>query len=73
MEATKVLLRTSVGTFWDTTYHHLKLGQSFPQHIMVKPLVMARHQAHQIHFLPPPNGWPNQGRQQDDCAYIVNV
>jgi len=53
------LLRTSVGTFWDTTNHHLRSGQLDAQHILVNPLVRTRHQAHQIDFLPPPNGWPN--------------
>jgi hypothetical protein len=33
--------------------------QSVPQHIMVEPLVTAGYQAHQIHYLPPPERWPN--------------
>jgi hypothetical protein len=63
----------SVGTLWDPTNHYLISGQSVPQHILVEPLVTAGHQAHQIHFLPPPDGWPNRGRQPDDRAHPVHV
>ena len=63
----------SVGTFWDTTNHFLGSGQSVPQHILVEPMVTVGYQAHQIHDLPPPNGWPNRGRQHDDRAYIMHV
>jgi hypothetical protein len=47
------------GYILDPTNHYLRSGQLVPQHIMVEPLVTAGHQAHQIHFLPPPDGWPN--------------
>jgi hypothetical protein len=36
---------------------------------MVEPLVIVGHQTHQIHDLPPPDKWPNQGRKMNDHAY----
>jgi hypothetical protein len=69
----QALLLTSLGTFLNPTNHCLRSGQSISQHILVKPLVTTGHQAHQIHRLPPPDRWPNQGRKSNDCAYPSNV
>jgi hypothetical protein len=63
----------SVGPLWDTTDHHLRPRQQVPQHILVESLVTVGHQAHKIHFFPPPNRWPNRGHQSDDCAHPVHV
>jgi hypothetical protein len=48
-------------------------GHSISQHILVEPLVIAGHQAHQIHSLPPPNRWPNRGHKLNDCAYPAHL
>jgi hypothetical protein len=49
-EATaKIFFEASLGTFWNPTNHFLRSRQSISQHILVKPLVTAGHQAHQIH------------------------
>jgi hypothetical protein len=57
--------------FFERVWVHFGIPQTIisdrtviPQHILVEPLVTTGHQAHQIHDLPPPNGWPNRGRQQ---------
>jgi hypothetical protein len=39
----QALLQMTVGTFWDTTNHHIQSVQLVPQYILVKPLVTARH------------------------------
>jgi hypothetical protein len=69
----QALLRTSLGSLWDTTDHHLRPRQQVPQHLLVESLVSVGHQAHKIHFFPPPNRWPNRGRQSDDCAHPAHV
>jgi hypothetical protein len=60
----------SVGTLWDPTNNYLISGHQIPQHILVDPLVTAKHQAHQVHFLPPPEKWPNRGHQLDDMHIL---
>jgi hypothetical protein len=62
-----------VGSFWDTTYHHLILGQQVPLDILVESLVTIGHQAHYIHYFPPPNQWPDKVHQLDDCAHPAHV
>jgi hypothetical protein len=42
----QALIQKILGTFLDTTNHHLILGQPVPQHILVKPLVTDRNQYH---------------------------
>jgi hypothetical protein len=63
----------SVGTLWDPTNHYLISGQLNPQHILVERLFTAGYQAYQVHFLPPLDGWPNQGHQLDDHAHPTHV
>jgi hypothetical protein len=43
----------TLGTFWNPINHCLISRQSISRHILVKPLVTTRHQAHQIHDFPP--------------------
>jgi hypothetical protein len=63
----------SMGTFLDPTNHYLLLWQLVPQLILVESLVIVGYQAHQIHFLPPPDRWKNLGCQSDGRAYPAHV
>jgi hypothetical protein len=49
----QALVQMGLGTFWDTTYHHIRSRKQVPKNILVEPLVTIGHQAHQIHYLPP--------------------
>jgi hypothetical protein len=63
----------SVGTFWDTTNHHLISGQRFLNTFWSSLWSRLDTKLTKSTDLPPPNGWPNRGRQQDDHAYLAHV
>jgi hypothetical protein len=59
VEATAKLFFEQVWVHFGIPQTIVSSGQSVPQHILVEPLVTVGHQAHQIHFFPPPDRWSN--------------